>query len=169
MRRCQISHLPLITRETLTCIISPSFTNVSPHFGRVLPRHPGDARLLNTQTYRHLRDLRANVNTNKDQERAQQHQERMRQHRAYLFQQRQAEERQRQTQGDVELPRNIGSLNMTTDQPAPRQRRRQESRAGSEEAPASIQAGIARGQRGSRRVDVWMENVPFRPRAQPIR
>ena len=116
-----------------------------------------------------LGDFGANFNTNQDQETAQQRQERMRQHRENLFQQRQAEERQRQTQADAELARNMESLNMTTDQPAPRQRRRQESRADSEEAPASVQAGIARGQRGSRRVGMWMENVPFQPRAQPVR
>lgn len=117
-----------------------------------------------------LRDFGANFNTNQDQvqERAQQRQERLRQQRQDLHQQQQFDERQQRMRADEEFARNMESLNVTREEATPARRGRQASAAGSE-TPASVQAGIARGQRGSRRVDMWMENVPFQPRAQPVR
>lgn len=125
-----------------------------------------------------LIDFGANFNTNQGQvqERAPQCQERLRQQRQDLHQQQQFDEPQQRMRANEGFARNMQNLHLATEQPAPapRQRRRQESRVGSEAqapapVPASVQAGIARGHRGSWRVNMWMENVPFQPGAEPVR
>ena len=118
-----------------------------------------------------LRAFGANFNTTQDQvqERAQPRHERLRQQRQDLHQQQEFDERQQRMRADEALARNMENLNLATEEPTPPPRRRRQGSLAGSEAPASVQAGIARGQTGSRRVNMWMDNVPFQPRLRPVR